>query len=307
MNGVPVLAKKKNALGKGLSSLLSVDPTEPLRQENTVETIIREVPLELLLTDIEPNPFQPRIDFHPEELRELADSIAKQGLLQPIAVRQTNDGKYQIISGERRFRAFHLLNKQSIPVTVLTDVDDVRMLEMALVENIQRENLNDIETALSYQRLLFECGLSHLQLSEQVGKSRSSITNILRLLKLPTSIQEMVREGKLSMGHARALLAFGGDSKKQEIVAKQIISEGLSVRAVEKIANPVTKIIDEPEVQENTNTNQFESLTDEWQNSIGLGITLKSGKNGSGKVEIKFKSEDELQIISELFGSFRNG
>ncbi len=299
--------KKKSALGKGLSSLLSVDPMESLHPEVSVETIVRETPLELALSSIEPNPFQPRIDFHAEELKELADSIAKQGLMQPIAVRKIAEGKYQIISGERRFRAFHLLKKETIPVVVLADIDDIRMLEMALVENIQRENLNEIETALSYQRLLFECGLSHQQLSEQVGKSRSSITNTLRLLKLPEPIQVMVRDGKISMGHARALLSFGGDNKKQEQVAKQVISEGLSVRSVEKLANPGSRAKEEPEAEPVPIPAHFTTLADEWQNRIGLGISVKSGKNGAGKVEIKFASEDELQLISELFGSFRNG
>ena len=299
--------KRKSALGKGLSSLLSVDPMENLRGEPSVETIVREIPLELPLAAIEPNPFQPRIDFHAEELKELAESIAKQGLMQPIAVRKVSDDNYQIISGERRFRAFHLLKKESIPVVVLEDIDDVRMLEMALVENIQRENLNEIETALSYQRLLFECGLSHQQLSEQVGKSRSSITNLLRLLKLPESIQGMVRDGKLSMGHARALLSFGGDGKKQEQVAKQVISEGLSVRSVEKLANPSNKIKEEPVSEPLAQPVHFVELADQWQNRIGLGISVKSGKNGAGKVEIKFACEEELQLISELFGSFRNG
>jgi len=301
-----VNTKKKSALGKGLSSLLSVDPNENLRSEPIIETIIRETPLEIALTSIEPNPFQPRIDFHSEELKELAESISKQGLMQPIAVREITKGQYQIISGERRFRAFHLLKKESIPVVVLENVDDVRMLEMALVENIQRENLNEIETALSYQRLLFECGLSHQQLSEQVGKSRSSITNTLRLLKLPDTIQGLVREGKLSMGHARALLAFGGDGKKQEQIAKQIVSEGLSVRSAEKLTlQPKAK--DEPVASLDSTPSHVATLVDEWQNRIGLGISVKSGKNGAGKVEIKYGSEDELQLISELFGSFRNG
>ncbi len=293
--------KNRSALGKGLSSLLAI---EPLESTQNVETVVQTKPLEIELSAIEPNPFQPRLDFHEEELKELSESIEKQGLIQPIAVREIQENKYQIVSGERRFRAFTLLEKKKIPVVVLTDIDDTRMLEVALVENIQRENLNEIETALSYQRLLFDCGLSHQQLSEQVGKSRSSITNSLRLLKLPESLQMLVREGELTMGHARALLSFGGDEKRQDAVAKQIITEGLSVRAVEKLSNPVTKTkepVEKPRVPEH-----YSTLTTEWESSIGLGVAIKNAKDGAGKVEIAFKSEDELQMISSLFGALQN-
>jgi len=291
--------KQKRALGKGLSSLLDVAPIESSSNSN-VETVIIEKSLEIALTEISPNPFQPRLDFSDDELKELAESIKKQGLLQPIAVRKV-DELYQIISGERRFRAFKLLQRDSIPVTIIDDVNDVQMLEMALVENIQRENLNQIETALSYQRLLFECGLSHQQLSEQIGKSRSAITNTLRLLKLPEELQQMVRTGDLSMGHARALLGFGGDEQRQEKVAKQILSDGLSVRAVEKMANPAPKPTPEkPPVPE-----QYELLTSEWKASCGLGVRIKPSSSGTGrgKVEIAFQNEEELQLISSLFGS----
>lgn len=294
--------KKRSALGKGLSSLLAIDPVES--GTTPVETVIQKKPLEITLSSIEVNPFQPRLDFREEEICELAESIDKQGLIQPIAVREVGD-KYQIISGERRFRAFTLLGRETIPVVVLTGIDDTHMLELALVENIQRENLNEIETALSYQRLLFECGLSHQQLSEQVGKSRSSITNSLRLLKLPESIQGMVRSGDLTMGHARALLAFGGDEKRQESVAKQIISEGLSVRAVEKLANPVPKA--KTEKPKAVVPAHYGTLSTEWQKSLGLGVAIKNGKkDGAGKVEITFQSDEELQMISSLFGAVQN-
>jgi ParB family chromosome partitioning protein len=294
---------KRSALGKGLSSLLAVEPADSPKQ--VVETVIQEKPLELPLASIEPNPFQPRLDFRDEELKELAESIEKQGLIQPIAVREIETEKYQIVSGERRFRAFTLLKREVIPVVLLKDVDDTRMLEMALVENIQRENLNEIETALSYQRLLFECGLSHQQLSEQVGKSRSSITNSLRLLKLPQSLQNMVRDGELTMGHARALLSFAGDEKRQESVAKQIVTEGLSVRAVEKMGNPVSKAKEKP--AKAPVPAHYETLTSEWKEAIGLGVAIKNGTNGAGKVEIQFSSEEELQLISSLFGALQNG
>ncbi len=293
------MIKQKRALGKGLSSLLDVAPVESSSNES-VKTVVLEKSLEISLGNISPNPFQPRLDFSNEELQELASSIEKQGLLQPIALRKVDDS-YQIISGERRFRAFKLLKRETIPVTIIDGVDDTQMLEMALVENIQRANLNQIETALSYQRLLFECGLSHQQLSEQIGKSRSVITNTLRLLKLPDDLQQMVRTGDLSMGHARALLGFGGDEQRQEKIAKQIVSEGLSVRAVEKLANPISK----PAPEKAPVPEQYELLTSEWKSRSGLGVQIKPSTSGigRGKVEISFQNDEELQLISSLFGS----
>jgi ParB family chromosome partitioning protein len=294
--------KSKRALGKGLSSLLSVDSNDSENVQS--ERVVEFRPVEIKIADISVNPFQPRLDFKDSEIEELAESIKKQGLIQPIAVRKKGDS-YQVISGERRLRAFKLLKKSDIPVVIIEDVDDTKMLEMALVENIQRENLNDIETALSYQKLLFECGLSHQELSERVGKSRSSITNTLRLLKLPTSLQQLVRDGDITMGHARALLSFSGDERQQEAVAKKIVSEGLSVRAVEKLANPgktsskrntSSKAAPQPEY--------FTTLVDEWKSISGLPVAIKGAKqSGAGKVEIKFNSEDELRKISELFGA----
>lgn len=193
--------KTRQALGRGLSSLIPV-----LDGEKISDTDI----LDVAIDEIMPNPFQPRKDFNREEIESLADSIKSQGLLQPVVLRK-RAGRYEIISGERRLRAMKHIGEKSIPAIVKEKISDGKMLEMALVENIQREDLNDIELAKSYQRLLFECGLSHKDLSEHIGKSRSAITNTLRLLKLPEKIQTLTREGKISSGHARALF---GDKRQ---------------------------------------------------------------------------------------------
>lgn len=297
------MSKPKKALGRGLSSLLSVDINGD-STANNIEKVVEYKPIEIETVNIVPNPFQPRVDFNQDEINSLASSIKKQGLIQPIAVRKISDNKYQIISGERRFRAFKLLDKPKIPVVIISDVDDTKMLEMALVENIQRENLNEIETALSYQKLLFECGLSHQELSEKIGKSRSAITNTLRLLKLPQSIQSLVRDKKITMGHARALLSFAGDEKRQEKVAQQIVNEGLSVRAVEKLSNPIKKRRDES--SKATIPPHYNRLKDEWCKVSGFKVTIKGNKSGGGKVEINFATEEDLEKISSLFGNINN-
>lgn len=193
----------RRALGRGLSNLI---PT-PVENQSGNEEI-----QELNISNIRPNPFQPRIDFEEEEIRGLAESIEAQGLLQPVVVRKKED-YFEIVSGERRYRAFCLLKREKIPCIVKTQITDREMLELALVENIQREELNEIEMAIAYQKLLLECSYTHDQLSKQVGKSRTSITNTLRLLNLPEEIQQMLRKNQISMGHARALLAIEDEKK----------------------------------------------------------------------------------------------
>ncbi len=228
------MANKKKALGRGLSNLIPTRSTEDKKGNN--ENEVMHVDISIITT----NPFQPRLDFDDDEIKGLADSIKNQGLLQPIVLRKVEDRKYQIISGERRFRALKHLGKMKIPALVKTNVSDTKMLEMALVENIQRENLNEIEKAISYQKLLKDCNLSHQELSEQVGKSRSVITNSLRLLKLPNDVQLMIRRSEISTGHARALAGLE-TPEEQLALAEKIIFEGLSVREVESI---VKKIIE---------------------------------------------------------------
>jgi len=229
-------ADKKKGLGKGLSALLDdtshvnthrapVAPNPELGSLGSVN--------EISIAEIEVNPFQPRTDFDDQALHELADSIKLQGIIQPITVRRVSAHKYQLISGERRLRASKLAGLTHIPAYVRT-ANDQQMLEMALIENLQRENLNAIETALSFQRMMDECNLKQEELGERVSKNRSTVTNYLRLLKLPPSIQASIRDGEISMGHARALINIENPAD-QLYIHQQIIKQGLSVRKVEEM------------------------------------------------------------------------
>ena len=223
---------KKNALGRGLGALLEDSPAKGKGQEILPEGQKAGI-FEISLTEIQVNPFQPRIHFDKEALKDLSDSIKVQGIIQPITVRKLAPNEYQLISGERRFQASKLAGLTRIPAYVRT-ANDQQMLEMALIENIQRENLNALEIAQSYQRLLVECNLKQEELGDRVGKNRTTVNNYLRLLKLPPSIQAAIRDNKLSMGHARALINIE-DVDKQLALFKKIVDEELSVRQVEAL------------------------------------------------------------------------
>src|ERR1700744_1035269 len=230
--------EKRNALGRGLSALLN-DSDNVYTNKNNPPVDRPEVNSlgstnEIKLSEIEVNPFQPRTDFDQQALTELADSIKLQGLIQPITVRRLNANSYQIISGERRFRASKLAGLTHIPAYVRT-ANDQQMLEMALIENIQRENLKAIEVALSFQRMIDECALKQDELGERVSKNRSTVTNYLRLLKLPPAIQASIRDGQISMGHAKALITID-DPAKQLFIHQHIIKDGLSFRRVKERA-----------------------------------------------------------------------
>src|SRR6478609_8840932 len=225
-------AKKRNALGRGLSALLEdADNVKSAKLEPTTHpiSVINEIPLD----QIEVNPYQPRTHFDQEALKELSESIKLQGIIQPITVRQLSKNQYQLISGERRLQASKLAGLTQITAYIRT-ANDQQMLEMALIENIQRENLNAIEVALSYQRLMTECNLKQEELGDRVGKNRATVSNYLRLLKLPPDIQAAIRDTRISMGHARAIIAM--DKAEQQLyVFNRILSEGLSVRQVEEL------------------------------------------------------------------------
>src|SRR6201996_5109935 len=247
-------AEKRNALGKGLSALLN-DSVNVMPDKNKAVATSPEVNSmgsvnEIKIAEIEVNPFQPRTEFDEQALKELSESIKLQGLIQPITVRRVNAHSYQLISGERRLRASKLAGLTSIPAYVRT-ANDQQMLEMELIENIQRENLNAIEVALSFQRMIDECNLKQEELGERVSKNRSTVTNYLRLLKLPPGIQASIRDGQLSMGHARALISIE-DPAKQLFIHQHIIKDGLSVRKVEELAReahrePAKKVAKSPE------------------------------------------------------------
>jgi ParB family chromosome partitioning protein len=301
-------SEKRNALGKGLSALLNdsvnVQPYQNKAKQQEASTSAAEVNSlgsvnEIRLAEIEVNPFQPRTDFDEQALNELADSIKLQGLIQPITVRRVNAHKYQLISGERRFRASKLAGLTQIPAYVRT-ANDQQMLEMALIENIQRENLNAIEVALSFQRMIEECNLKQEELGDRVSKNRSTITNYLRLLKLPPSIQASIRDGELTMGHAKALITIE-DPAKQLFIHQHIIQQGLSVRKVEELVremqkSPVKKEGKQPEPV----SYQLQKIQDDLASKFSTRVTLKLGSKGNGVIEIPFLSEDDLGRILEM-------
>ncbi|WP_345954676.1 ParB/RepB/Spo0J family partition protein [Mucilaginibacter sp. PAMB04168] len=299
---------KKKALGKGLSALLddstsinsqksyTAPETGGVGQNNNGLGSVNEI----RIAEIEINPFQPRTDFDEQALIELAESIKVQGLIQPITVRRVNSHSYQLISGERRLRASKRAGLNTIPAYIRT-ANDQQMLEMALIENIQRENLNAMEVALSFQRMLDECGLKQEELGERVSKNRSTVTNYLRLLKLPPSIQASIRDGDISMGHARALITIT-DPIKQVHLHQQILQHGLSVRKVEEMVrdlqqgNAQKKEARKPEPV----SFQIQKIQDDLASKFSTKVKLKVSNKGAGSIEIPFLSQDDLTRILEM-------
>jgi ParB family chromosome partitioning protein len=297
-------ADKKKALGKGLSALLNDSVNVLPAEKPAARTVVSETGglgsvNEIKVAEIEVNPFQPRTDFDQQALQELADSIKLQGLIQPITVRRLSVGKYQLISGERRLRASKLAGLVTVPAYVRT-ANDQQMLEMALIENIQRENLNAIEVALSFQRMIEECNLKQDELGERVSKNRSTVTNYLRLLKLPPAIQASIRDGVISMGHAKALITIE-DPDKQLFLHKQIIDEGLSVRKVEELARLIQKSgLKKPQAKNQQMPFQVQKIQDDLASKFSTNVKLKIGNGGKGSIEIPFLSEDDLNRILEM-------
>jgi ParB family chromosome partitioning protein len=303
------MSKQQRGLGKGLSALLGGDSDlstirKPVGYVNK-EVVSSEAPkqatadiLRIPVDMIEPNPYQPRMSFDQEALDELADSIRTLGLIQPITVRQVSEGRYQIISGERRFRACRMAGMTMIPAYI-RDANDQGMLEMAIVENIQRENLDPIEVAMSYQRLIDECNLTQEQMAFRVGKKRASVTNFLRLLKLPAKIQHDLKVGLLSVGHAKVLLGVE-DNNMQEALCDLVIKEQLSVRQLE---DKVRKLLSPKKKETET---ESQSLPDEYYRVLEIvgkyfenDISLKRSDNGKGSMTIHFNSDAEVQKFLE--------
>ena len=292
--------KKRPAMGKGLSALLESAGADVKSNATGIVGSISTIPI----SSIEANPFNPRSNFEKEALQELSASIAIHGIIQPLTVRKLGRDRYQLISGERRFRASQLAGLVEIPAYIRV-ANDQAMLEMALVENIQREDLNPIEVALSYQRLIEECSLTQDQLSQKVTKSRSSITNHLRLLKLPADIQAGVKDQKITMGHARALVS-AGDENTQVALYNRVVSERLSVRDIEAIlrgevinsAEPVTKNRSAKMTPGVTETEFVfkEHLSDR----LSTKIEIRKSPNGGGKIVVNFNSENDLVRIIDL-------
>lgn len=286
---------KRSALGRGLGALISDVDNLNLNGGYSVGDATPASIMEIPLENIEANPFQPRSSFNDELLEELADSIKTLGLIQPITVRLVENNHYQIISGERRFRAATLAGLLNIPAYVRT-ADDQGMLEMAIVENIQRENLDSIEVALSFQRLIEECNLTQEEMAIRVGKKRATVTNYLRLLKLPAEIQIAIRAKRITMGHARALLALDS-SKKQLKLCNLIIEKDLSVRTVEETIRKMTqpapaKNPEEPSQElDDSYFKLLEFLGKYFNNNISL---KKDDKKGSGSITIRFSGQEEV-------------
>ena len=295
--------EKRNALGKGLSALLNdsvnVMPGNKSSVASSPEVTGMGSVNEVRIDDIEVNPFQPRTDFDATALQELADSIKLQGLIQPITIRRVNSHSYQLISGERRLRASKLAGLTHIPAYVRT-ANDQQMLEMALIENIQRENLNAMEVALSFQRMIDECSLKQEELGERVSKNRSTVTNYLRLLKLPPTIQASIRDGALSMGHARALIAIE-DPAKQLFIHQHIIKEGLSVRKVEELVRELQRVpVKKEGKQPEPIPYHMQKIEDDLASKFSTRVKLKINGTGNGSIEIPFLSEDDLGRILEM-------
>lgn len=294
-------SKKRPALGKGLSALLESSDTDITSRDLSDSSVLGSVAM-LPITAIEANPFNPRTHFEKEALEELSASIAQHGIIQPLTVRKLGRNKYQLISGERRFKASQLAGLKEIPAYIRV-ANDQTMLEMALVENIQREDLNAIEVALSYQRLIQECKLTQDQLAQQISKSRTSITNHLRLLKLPAPIQLAVREKEISMGHARALVAVT-DEKDQLALFERIVEEKLSVREVENIIKGKSEATEKKKAKKSTSdaqvTREQSHFTESLSDRVSAKVQIKKQPSGNGKVIINFNSEVDLNRIIEI-------
>ncbi|SDR94489.1 ParB/RepB/Spo0J family partition protein [Gramella sp. MAR_2010_147] len=293
-------ATKKQALGRGLSALLK-DPDNDIKsaEDKNADKLVGHI-VELEMSSIEVNPFQPRTSFNEDSLKELASSIRELGVIQPITVRKLDFGKYQLVSGERRFRASKLVGLDTIPAYIRI-ANDQESLEMALVENIQRQDLDPIEIALSYQRLIDEIQLTQEQLSERIGKNRSTIANYLRLLKLDPIIQTGMRDGFLSMGHGRALINID-DTQKQLDIYEKILQKSLSVRETEQLVRElngdgkssaaITKKATIPKT--------YKKGIKEFTEYLGAKVDVKVTKKGSGKLTIPFSSEEDFERIKKL-------
>jgi len=285
------------AFGKGLSAILADAAEVQLgKNKETAETPAEQTPAsvsEIALTEIIPNPYQPRVTFDEDALKELAESIKALGIIQPLTLRQMPDGKYQIISGERRYRASKEAGLTSVPAYI-RKADDGAMLEMAIVENIQRENLDAIETAIGFQRLIDECSLTQEAMASRVGKKRATITNYLRLLKLPPEIQKAVKAGLLSMGHAKVILGVE-EPKMQLFLCEKVLVEGWSVRQLEsyvhRLENPV-KPAGKTTVQLSEKCRKISELIGGYFNGK---VDIKQKSDGSGILKVNFKNEAQME------------
>jgi len=291
--------KRKGGLGRGLSAILPENVEDPQADPIEIATGIGEIAIDQIEMT---NPFQPRQEFDQEALEELADSIRRHGIIQPLTVRRLETNRYQLIAGERRMRAAKLAGMTFVPAHI-RKANDEQLLEMALIENIQREDLNPIEIASTYRRMIDELGLKQEELGDKVGKKRTTVTNYLRLLKLPMEILAAIKEGEISMGHAKALMGIE-NSRQQLQLFNEIIEKGLSVRQVEKLA----RIIKQPvEAQSNNDKKpaspheiQMNYVSKQLESKFGNKVKLKQNATGKGEISIPFYSNEDLNRILEI-------
>jgi ParB family chromosome partitioning protein len=296
--------QKKSVLGRGLNALIPKNA----RMEVSIhdESIGRDTGKTGIIANVEiskirPNPFQPRIDFRQEPLDELARSIREKGIIQPVTVRRTEDG-YQIISGERRLRAAQKARLRQIPAYIITVSTNEEMLELALIENIQREYLNPIEIAGAYQRLITECGLTQEEIAGRVGQDRSTITNFIRLLKLPTKIQDGLRKDRISMGHARALITLP-DERMQQRLYERIVDNGLSVRKVEDIV----RAAQQPKKKGSSRRSEsgapanIQSMEEKLRQALGTKVKIRARGQSRGEIVVEYYSLDDFDRLMDLF------
>ena len=300
---------KKPALGRNMENVLGIKKGEGLGallksapQQGSQNPAINEIDLSL----IDVNPFQPRTEFDEEALNELAESIKQLGIITPVTLRKMDNGRYQIISGERRCRASKMAGLKAIPAYIRT-ADDQAMLELALVENIQREDLDPIEIAISLQRLIDECNLTQENLGDRVGKKRSTVTNFLRLLKLPDEIKLGLRKRLITTGHAKALLSID-DANDQKYLFERIVSEGLSVREVEEIASEMKEGNPDKKKQKKTKKkdNTYAELESKLNSFFNSKVKFSRTDKGNGKIVIAFKNDQDLERIISLFDKLKS-
>ena len=294
------MAKRKSGLGKGLGALLESTETDitSSKREEVRQDVVGAV-AGIRIEDIETNPFQPRTEFEKQALVDLANSIKEHGIIQPITVRKLGYGKYQLISGERRFRASQIIGLEEIPAYIRV-ANDQTMFEMAIVENIQRQDLNPMEVSISFQRLIDECNLTQEELSEKVGKNRTTVTNYLRLLKLPEVIQLGLQNKVLTMGHARALLGIENPKTLLRFYRK-VIDEKLSVRKVEELVKGLnTEKSDEPKRKKYSLSFEEQKIKDDLSFQFNSKIAINKTNKGNGKISIPFKNNDHLRKILDL-------
>lgn len=286
---------KQKGLGRGLDALLGAGPISMKARPMSEMT-------EIAVADIVPNPSQPRREFDEEALSELADSLRTLGVIQPVTVRRNADGKYMLISGERRWRASQLAGLDTLPAYV-REAEDADLHAMALVENLQREDLNAIEVALGLQRLVEECGLTQDALSEKVGMKRPTVANYMRLLKLPAEVQLALKEGAISMGHAKALA--GADERRQLSLMRKCIRKDMSVRQLEEAVRAASQQpVAKPAAEDEEYPESYSRLVEQLERLFTQDISIKRSKNGGGKIVIGFSDDGDVEKLIERFKKF---